>query len=393
MSAQTIEIPVKPAVLKWARESAGKTAEDVATRLSLTLDTVHRWESGEQAPCLMHLRELCGFLKRPLAAFFLPAAPQEPPPPGDFRRLPEDKAHPFSMKTILAIRRARMIQSAARDFVQDTGMHPTLPIGSATLADTPATLAHNLRQTIGITIKAQNAWAGNDGAFFAWKAALESRGLLIAELSFPLKEARGFSVMDTRAPLVVLNSTDSFTGKTFSLFHEYAHILLGRSGVLDNSPNVRLTDEGRLSEQFCNAFAADFLVPIQEFANAKVNREHRISAPWTDQEIDQLAQHFHVSAHVIVRRLLTLGKMSEAAYSRKSDEYDKKYQEWTEQKRFGKRVPAKVCLRENGRPFVALVYDAFDNQRITYKDIADYLGTKPKYVDSVARLLKNTVAA
>jgi Zn-dependent peptidase ImmA (M78 family) len=119
----------------------------------------------------------------------------------------------------------------------------------------------------------------------------------------------------------------------------------------------------------------------------------RTSTPLADDLLEALAQHFHVSPQVIIRRLRTLDKVSEAFYQTRSKQYVREAEQLAQQKRFGKRVPAKVCLRENGRTFVALVCDAFDNQRITYKDIADYLGTKPKYVDSVARLLKSTVAA
>jgi Zn-dependent peptidase ImmA (M78 family) len=351
------------------------------------------WEVGKQAPTLTHLRELSKFLKRPLAAFFLPAPPQEPPPPGDFRRLPEDKAHPFSLKTILALRRARMIQAAASEFVQDANIQMALPIGTAALADNPATYARNLRGILGITVGEQAAWPGSEAAFRTWKTALEAKGLFIAELSFPFKEARAFSIMDTCAPLVVLNNNDSHTGKVFSLFHEYAHLLLGKSGILDNTSDARLTDEGRQAERFCNAFAAEFLVPTDALANADIVAAHRPNASWTDDEISRLAERFHVSPHVVARRLLTVGRMSESAYRSKSTHYEEQYAALATQKPFGRRVPAKMCIRENGRPFVALVYEAFGNQRITYKDIADCLGTKTKYVDEIARLMRTSKAA
>ena len=85
--------------------------------------------------------------------------------------------------------------------------------------------------------------------------------------------------------------------------------------------------------------------------------------------------------------------MSESAYRSKTTQYEEHYAALAERIRFGRRVPARMCIRENGRPFVALVYEAFGNHRITYKDIADCLGTKTKYVDEVARLLRTSKAA
>ncbi|NLF39782.1 ImmA/IrrE family metallo-endopeptidase [bacterium] len=393
MPQHAINIPVKPDVLKWARQSAGKSVQDVAGRLSLALSTVEAWEQGEQTPTLAHVRQLATFLKRPLAAFFLPTPPAEPPVPGDFRRLPEDKAEPFSIKTILAIRRARAIQNAAREFIGESGHRPVQRVGSATTDDDPAALARAARAFLGFSEQTLSRCSSNASAFEARKGALESHGFFVAELPFPLAEARAFSIADTYTPLIVLNHKDSYAGKSFSLFHEYAHLLLGKSGVLDNTRESRLTSEGRRAEQFCNAFAAEFLVQVDTLIHMNVVTQHRAGQAWKDSEIDQVADRFRVSAHVIATRLLTSGRLSDAAYSTLCDHYEKLYEELSKEKHFGKPVPAKTCVRENGRPFVSLVYEAFGNQRISYKEIADCLGIKPKYVDAVSRLLKEHQAA
>lgn len=393
MPQHAINIPVKPDVLKWARQSAGKSVEDVAGRLSLAPSTVEAWERGEQTPTLAHVRHLATFLKRPLAAFFLPAPPAEPPVPGDFRRLPEDKAKPFSMKTILAIRRARAIQSAAREFIEESGQQPVQRVGSATTDDDPVALARSARTFLGFSEQILTRCSNNTSAFDARKRTLESRGFFVAELPFPLAEARAFSILDSVAPLIVLNHNDSYAGKSFSLFHEYAHLLLGKSGVLDSTREARLTTEGRLAEQFCNAFAAEFLVPLNALAQTDVVTQHRPGQPWEESELDQLADRFRVSPHAIATRLLASGYLSETIYRRLADQFEKTYEELSTERHFGKPVPAKMCVRENGRPFVSLVYEAFGNQRISYKEIADYLGTKPKHVDAVSRLLKEHQAA
>jgi len=54
------EISVESSVLKWARETIGKTIEDVARRLDLSENVVEKWENGEKRPTLKQLRELSG---------------------------------------------------------------------------------------------------------------------------------------------------------------------------------------------------------------------------------------------------------------------------------------------------------------------------------------------
>jgi hypothetical protein len=56
-------------------------------------------------------------------------------------------------------------------------------------------------------------------------------------------------------------------------------------------------------------------------------------------------------------------------------------------KTYGRRVPAKACIRENGVPYTTMVFKAHTEERLTYRDVADYLYVKPKDLTAVADLL------
>src|SRR3990172_3637820 len=104
MPRRTLEVQVTPAVLKWARQSAGYSEEAVARRLGVSQGQVKAWEK-EPGPSLLTVRqmeELAHYCKRPTAALLLMEPPQEPPPPQDFRR-PLHKDAPFSPDLRLAI--------------------------------------------------------------------------------------------------------------------------------------------------------------------------------------------------------------------------------------------------------------------------------------------------
>lgn len=82
----------------------------------------------------------------------------------------------------------------------------------------------------------------------------------------------------------------------FTLIHELCHIWIGHSGVSDG--DARTT---RQEEVLCNAVAAEFLVPGEEFTQLwQPNTEH-----WQDN-LAPLELHFRVSKWVLARRTLTL---------------------------------------------------------------------------------------
>jgi len=114
MPRKTLEVTVEPRVLIWARKSIGIDIEKVAKRFNASVDTVAKWELGEKKPTLRMLKELAHFYKRPLAVFFLPSPPEEPPLPTDFRVLPQQEKGVLSKETHLALRNARRLRSLVR---------------------------------------------------------------------------------------------------------------------------------------------------------------------------------------------------------------------------------------------------------------------------------------
>jgi transcriptional regulator with XRE-family HTH domain len=104
---------VQPALLKWARESAHLSLEEVAGRLKKAVEEIDAWESGANAPSYAQLEKLAYELyKRPLAIFFLPSPPAEPKPEAEFRALPDTDLRRLSRETVFLIRRARAYQAS-----------------------------------------------------------------------------------------------------------------------------------------------------------------------------------------------------------------------------------------------------------------------------------------
>ncbi|WP_352451909.1 helix-turn-helix transcriptional regulator [Mesorhizobium sp. M0106] len=74
--AQRVKANIRPALITWARESAGFTPAEAASRLKHEEDAYLAWEAGEEMPTLPQLRKIAELFKRPLAVFYLPEPPK-----------------------------------------------------------------------------------------------------------------------------------------------------------------------------------------------------------------------------------------------------------------------------------------------------------------------------
>ena len=109
---------------------------------------------------------------------------------------------------------------------------------------------------------------------------------------------------------------------------------------------------------------------------------------WSDEEIQELADHFAVSREAIVRRLVIVGCATEAFYDRKREAFLVQYRARAAKAREGFASPFRVALRDNGRQYTRLVLDALDREQITLADVSDYLGMRIKHLEKIADLIR-----
>ena len=322
MKAEPV-VGIQPSVIRWARESMGMSIEDVAHKLKKSSEEVVAWESeGGISPTYSQLENLAyKVFKRPLAVFFLPAPPDEIPPVREFRTLPDTDLQTLHADTYLQVRKAHAYQLTLKEIFDGSN-----PSGRQIWKQAPLTMqlsveaqALTVRKALGISLEDQLAWKSDELALKRWREAVEAQGIFVFKAPFKQKDISGFCLLDTDLPLIYLNNSTTKTRQIFSLLHELAHLLINVSGIskFETSYVNRLPMAERKIEQFCNKVAAEILIPSADFIQ-------QIAGFPGDAELVQdhlyanLANRYGVSREAVLRRLLDMGRVSQAFYEQKA---------------------------------------------------------------------------
>lgn len=383
--------PVTPEVLKWARQSIGATLDDAAKRAGVTAERVCSWEAGDEEPTVAKLRELSKLYQRPLAVFFLPEPPTDFDTMRDFRRLPGQTDHTWSRALHKVYRRAVDQSEIIIELLEDEGEGPSVHLPSIELDADPEDAAGTARAVLRATLAEQAKWKTPDDVFRAWAEKMEDLGVFVLRTSdVDLDEMRGFSLSDTRVPVIVVNALDAPRGQTFTLLHEFMHLLLRSGGLCDTLEPE--TGVARRVEAWCNAAAAAAMMPKNAFL-----AEELVSPPgrraWDDDVLQYLSGRYGASREAVLRRLVTLERATWDFYLAKREEYLEAYKatrdEEKERRRSAERKggppPYRMAIRDRGRPFVRLVLDAYHRDAISPSSASTVLGLKLKHLPSLER--------
>lgn len=391
-SPRSVRAVINHKLLVWARNTTGLSLEAAAKKLGVKPARLRDWEDNRLSPTVAQLRKAASVYKRPLAVFFLPRPPAQPQPLHDFRRLPDRERAYLSPELLLEMRRARRRRAVAVELLgdlQQPGL--SLPL-RATVDDDPEAIAARGREWLGVSLAQQSRWLGTYDALNGWLAAFEAHGFLIFQTTdVDLDEMRGLSLNERRLPVILLNAKDYPRARVFTLMHEFTHVMLDTGGVCDPERvgrRARTLDER--VEVFCNHVAGSLLVPSNALLGDSSIARNPGRREWPDTTIVALSDAFAVSREVVLRRLLILGRTTEAFYEQKRNEYQGHYarlaalaRERTREQE-GHPPVYRVAVRDNGRRYTRLVLDAFEGERITAADVSDFLGVRLKHLGRIA---------
>lgn len=377
------QIPVNPAILVWARKTAGISVEDAARRMNKESAVIESWESGDDTPTYIQLEKLAyQIYKRPLALFFFPEPPEEESPEQSFRTLPEQETERMSSRMKILIRKARVMQQnlydlngglnqAEKQIIKDINFKVRQPI---------AEMADEIRTYLGVALEEQVSWPDTDSAFKYWRKRIEKFGIHIFKDAFRDDAISGFCLYDDEFPVIYINNSKPITRQIFTLFHELAHLLFRTGGVdkrLDDYIDY-LTGDERTIEIVCNHFAGTFLVPDDDFDTVIKG----VSVD--DTTLQVLAEHYKISREVILRKFLDR-KIINNRY------YTEKVRQWADSTEDKKGDGSGNYYNNMGvylsQKYMELAFSHYYKKNISATQLADYLGIKMNSIPGMENIM------
>ncbi|MGP9846065.1 ImmA/IrrE family metallo-endopeptidase [Brachybacterium sp. 107] len=297
-----VYLDVAPDLLRWAVERAGWDEQTALQRFPQLDD----WTAGVRQPTLKQLEKFAHATHAPFGQLFLPEPPIEPLPMPDLRTIKDAAVRRPSADLLDTIYLCQERQDWYRDFATENGLDPVSYIGSVSIEDAPAKVAHRMHELLGDAHPGPVVPGSWSATFRRLVDGIEASGALVmvsgvvganTHRMLDPREFRGFALADEIAPLVYVNGADTKAAQIFTLIHEFAHLWLGGSALSDANVAERSVNT---TERWCNDVAAEFLVPLD-----LLRAVYRGDA--SPEALDELARQFSVSTLVMLRRIADAG--------------------------------------------------------------------------------------
>ena len=379
-----VSIEIQPDILNWVMQKL--QFQDVGKSI---FDILREWQSGEKVPTFNQIEDVSKKTNIPLGYFFLEVPPIDDCEIIDFRTVNSISVDNPSRNLIDTVDAMSSVQEWMIDYYKTNGNEPFSYVGKFTDKVQAKTIALDIRKELGL----DEEWflSGKNAAdsFRIAREAIGNIGVLVmangvvgnnTHRKLDVNEFRAFTLLDKQVSLIFINSCDTDNGKIFSLFHELAHVWLGKDSFY-NEPFGSTAVVSKL-EVLCNAVAAELLVPDDIFDQKWNENQQEIF-----EKIQELAKYFRCSRFVITRRALDQNKIS-------SDKYGAIVQELVKQ---SKRSLENAKKRSGGdfyrnlnskwdKNFVAALAQSTESGKTLYTDAYHLTGTTGKtFVELVNR--------
>lgn len=369
---------INPAMLRWARGRVGLDVSEAALAVGVKPEQFQRWEEGDAQPTFRQAQHVASALHAPFGYLFLTEAPADEPALPDLRTVGGAPADRPSVDLLETVQHVMQRQAWFAEYLQEQGAEPLPFVGRFNTSSNVARIAQDIRDVLGVDVEqGQRNW---ETYYRELIEASERAGVLVmrsgivgnnTHRKLDVGEFRGFAVSHSLAPVIFINSSDAPSARLFTLLHELAHIWLGSSGISNAVPG-----NTRREEVVCNGVAGEFLAPSVVFSE--------LWAAATTQDlagrVAELAQRFHVSRFVVIRRALDMGLVDQATYS---TFYRAELDAFHAAEGGGGSFYRNAAAKNSARFARAVIAEAFSG-RLLLRDAGKLLGVHPSKIRDFA---------
>ncbi|MBI3208791.1 MAG: ImmA/IrrE family metallo-endopeptidase [Candidatus Solibacter usitatus] len=389
---------LNPAILTWARTTAGLSLEEGARAIGLKdayglagaelLDVLERGENEPSRPLLVKMSKA---YRRPLLVFYLAAPPKSGDRGQDFRTVPGAAPPLFDPDLDALLRDIKARHSIVKSLQEDLEAGPVPFIGSVSMDIPVEELAERIVRNLNFGVEEFHQARTIESAFFYLRSKIEEAGVFVLlagnlgshHTNIPADTFRGFAIADPVAPFILVNDQDAKQAWAFTALHELVHLWLGTTGVSGGNADAKI-------ERFCNDVAGEILLPSQNMDGLPAEMA-RSTLDKAIAHISEFAHSRNVSRGMAAYRAYRAGIISEAMWIRLSDHFK---QEWIASKAKLSQKPKQtqggpsyyvVRRHRIGAALLELVSNSLRDGNITYTKAGKVLGVKPMNVDLLLR--------
>ncbi len=341
-------------ILRWAFQRAGFSEGDAIKVFPHLAD----WLSGDKVPTMSKLESFSKKFHVPFGYLFLDTPPRESIPFPMFRGGAGQNNY-FDLDVYDTVLNISRRQEWLEDYLIENEIETSPLVNIITVETSIGEAVQQLRDFLRLEPRWAFGLLNSDAAVSMLNERLEDNGVFIAfngvvgnntHRVLKVSECRGFALVNKTAPYIFVNSADSKSAQLFTLIHETAHLMLGISAG-HAGDEVGLT---AAEELYCDAVAAEFLVPAAELRGI-----------WNN-DFKYLARRFKVSEIVIARRAHDLNLITNEVYKEFWSAYQNRPIKSRKENSGGSFY--RTSVKRVGRLFAIHVRNAVNNRQLNYTD-------------------------
>ena len=361
---RTFKVNVNPEIIKWSIKNINMPEEVIIKKIGITKNIFDKWINNLDKPTYIQLQKLAKNVRvSPL--IFLSDKPPNEEPMRVFRTY--NNTDQKSYDTLLMIKRITFLQDVVYNLYNNLNLRKEANIERYSIKTNPKEIAENERKKF-FDLDNQLQSKTKYDVLRKFRTQVEDNNILV--MQFPFEDIRGLSLIDKNPYIIVLNSRDDPTSRIFTLFHEYAHILLGIN-ELDEDSNYSSSDK---IEKWCNNFASYFLISddrIQQYVDKFYN---------IDKIVTSISNRYKLSYSMIFYRLYKLNYIQ--SYETEYNKFIKKMEQIENTTSQSENYIINIKT-EYGNKFINIVNENYEKGEITLNEALTYLGIKIKTYDKL----------
>ena len=377
-------------MLIWARSETpfAISPDQLSMRFPrISAEKLKKWESGEELPSIREAKDLAKIYKLPFACFYLSTPPAKKPKRYTDRRTALGTEYGImSYELWEEITRICADRDTMLEFYDDEA-NSIIPLPTVNLSDNAEVVAAIIRDYFKLPLSFKYKKEYSSSSFNYFRNILERHGIVVAQISsVSLSEMKGLSIYENRFPIIAINNKDFERAKTFSLFHEIAHLIRRSSSLCLIDADERNDEE----EKMCDCIAAEVLMERNEFKRIATYVFER-EGGWSNTALISLADKFGVSTVAAFRRLHDLSIISDQQYHDMYKSINAAFEDKIkaiEASRAGKDIPFFFHVRyinSHGHLLPRIIVSAHNTGIITLGEACKIMNIKRKYYENIAR--------